>query len=158
MQPIEVNGVLIDPVKQMLELERFDYENSLYDFLRAAWPYIDASPWKDGWPIEAIAEHLQAVVDGDIKRLLINIPPRHGKSSITSVAFPAWAWAQSMRSPTSGPNVQFLMASYANQLVLRDSVKCRRLIESPWYQKYWGDRFKINSDQNTKSRFSNASD
>lgn len=155
MQPIEVNGFLIDPVKQMLELERFDYENSLYDFLRAAWPYIDASPWKDGWPIEAIAEHLQAVVDGDIKRLLINIPPRHGKSSITSVAFPAWAWAQSMRSPTSGPNVQFLMASYANQLVLRDSVKCRRLIESPWYQKYWGDRFKINSDQNTKSRFSN---
>jgi predicted phage terminase large subunit-like protein len=51
--------------------------------------------------------------------------------------------------------VQFLMASYANQLVLRDSVKCRRLIESPWYQSMWGERFKLNSDQNTKSRFSN---
>jgi predicted phage terminase large subunit-like protein len=51
--------------------------------------------------------------------------------------------------------VQFLHASYAQQLTLRDSVKCRRLIESPWYQDLWGERFTLNSDQNTKSRFSN---
>lgn len=152
---VEFDGRIIDAAKQMAELEKYDYESSLYMFLRDAWPYIDASDWKDGWPIEAVAEHLQAVVDGDIKRLLINIPPRMGKSSITSVAFPAWTWAQPNKSPTSGPQVQFLMASYANQLVLRDSVKCRKLIESPWYQKYWGERFRLNSDQNTKSRFSN---
>lgn len=145
----------IDLQRQLQELDRVDCEESLYLFLTNAWRYIDASPWRDGWPIEAVAEHLQAVVDGDIKRLIINIPPRHGKSTITSVAFPAWTWAQQHRSATSGPGVQFLMASYANQLVLRDSVKCRRLIESPWYQGLWGDRFKLNSDQNTKSRFSN---
>ena len=73
-------GVMIDADEQMLALERFDYENSLYDFLVGAWPQLDASPWKDGWPIEAVAEHLQAVVDGDIKRLVINIPPRMGKA------------------------------------------------------------------------------
>lgn len=83
-----------------------------------------------------------------------NLIPTHN-SSITSVALPAWTWAQSDRGPTSGPGVQFLHASYANQLSLRDSVKCRRLIESPWYQKLWGDRYLLNSDQNTKSRFSN---
>lgn len=124
-------------------------------FLVNAWKYIDSSPWTDGWPIEAVAEHLQAVVDGEIRRLIINIPPRMGKSSITSVALPAWTWAQSQSGPTSGPGVQFLHASYANQLSLRDSVKCRRLIESYWYQQLWGSRFKLNSDQNTKSRFSN---
>lgn len=145
----------LDLERQLHALDRVDCEESLYLFLTNAWKYIDASPWRDGWPIEAVAEHLQAVVDGDIKRLIINIPPRHGKSTITSVAFPAWTWAQPERSPTSGPGVQFLMASYANQLVLRDSVKCRRLIESPWYQSLWGDRFQLNSDQNTKSRFSN---
>lgn len=145
----------IDIQRQLMELDRTDCEESLYYFLTNAWKYIDASTWKDGWPIEAVAEHLQAVVDGDIKRLIINIPPRMGKSTITSVAFPAWTWAQQSMSPTSGPGVQFLMASYANQLVLRDSVKCRRLIESPWYQSMWGERFKLNSDQNTKSRFSN---
>ena len=148
-------GVFVDPDRQLLDLDRAECEDSLYMFLRSAWKYVDSSPWTDGWPIEAVAEHLQAVVDGDIKRLIINIPPRCGKSTITSVAFPAWTWAQSDRSATSGPGVQFLMASYANQLVLRDSVKCRRLIESPWYQKMWGERFKLNSDQNTKSRFSN---
>jgi predicted phage terminase large subunit-like protein len=149
------NGLVIDPEAQLRELDRADCEDSLYEFLRHAWKYIDPSTWRDGWPIEAVAEHLQAVVDGDIKRLIINIPPRMGKSSITSVALPAWTWAQSNRGPTSGPGVQFLHASYANQLSLRDSVKSRRLIESPWYQALWGDRFRLNSDQNTKSRFSN---
>ena len=152
---IDLGGVLVDPEQQLLDLDRADCEESLYEFLRHAWKFIDPSPWKDGWPIEAVAEHLQAVVDGEIKRLIINIPPRMGKSSITSVALPAWTWAQRHRGPTSGPGVQFLHASYANQLSLRDSVKCRRLIESPWYQKLWGQRFTLNSDQNTKSRFSN---
>lgn len=145
----------INPYHQLIDLDRADCEDSLYEFLLNAWKYIDSSAWTDGWPIDAVAEHLQAVVDGQIRRLIINIPPRMGKSSITSVALPAWTWAQSKRSPTSGPNVQFLHASYANQLSLRDSVKCRRLIESAWYQTLWGDRFSLNSDQNTKSRFSN---
>lgn len=148
-------GLIVDPVQQLKALDRAEYEDSLYLFLREAWKYIDASPWKDGWPIEAVAEHLQAVADGDIKRLIINIPPRCGKSTITSVAFPAWVWAQPYNSATSGPGVQFLHASYAQQLTLRDSVKCRRLIESPWYQEMWGDRYQLSSDQSTKSRFSN---
>ena len=152
---VDLGGLTVDAKRQLLDLDRAEYEDSLYLFLTHAWRYIDSSPWTDGWPIEAVAEHLQAVVDGDIKRLIINIPPRCGKSSITSVAFPAWTWAQSYRSATSGPGVQFLHASYAQQLTLRDSVKCRRLIESPWYQSMWGDRFSLNSDQNTKSRFSN---
>ena len=76
-------------------------------------------------------------------------------SSLVSVAFPAWTWAQPIDTPTSGSGVQFLCASYAQQLTLRDSIKCRRLIESPWYQKLWGKRFGLVGDQNTKSRFAN---
>jgi predicted phage terminase large subunit-like protein len=148
--------LLADPAALLLSMDRHEYEESLYLFLRAAWRQIDPSHWVDGWPIEAIAEHLEAVVDGEIKRLLINIPPRCSKSSLCSVAFPAWTWAQSVAGPTSGPGVPFLHASYAHQLSLRDSVKCRRLIESPWYQSYWGGRFDLTGDQNTKSRFGNT--
>ena len=155
MTTLDLDGKHIDIEKQLQELDRADCEDSLYTFLKHAWRYIDASPFTEGWPIEAIAEHLQAVVDGDIRRLIINIPPRMGKSSITSCAFPAWIWAQPWSSPTSGPGVQLLHSSYAQQLALRDSVKCRRLIESPWYQSLWGDRFKLTSDQNTKTRFDN---
>lgn len=135
--------------------ERERLERSLYDFLRDGWKFIDPAPWKDGWPVEAVAEHLQAVVDGEIKRLLINIPPRCGKSSICSVAFPAWTWAQPEDSPTSGPGTPFLHASYAESLSMRDSVKCRRLIKSKWYQDRWGSRFSLNADQDTKRRFGN---
>ena len=155
MTTLDLDGRQIDIEKQLAELDRADCEDSLYTFLKHAWKYIDASPFTEGWPIEAIAEHLQAVVDGDIRRLIINIPPRMGKSSITSCAFPAWTWAQPFASPTCGPGVQFLHASYAQQLSLRDSVKCRRLIESPWYRGLWGDRFVLTSDQNTKGRFDN---
>jgi predicted phage terminase large subunit-like protein len=76
---LQFDGKVINHSKQLLDLERVEMEDSLYLFLRSAWKYIDAAPWKDGWPIQAIAEHLQAVVDGDVKRLLINIPPRMGK-------------------------------------------------------------------------------
>lgn len=135
-----------------------DLEEDLYSFLQASWQYIDPSPFVPGAPIQAVCEHLQYVADGYIKRLVINIPPRCAKSSTTSVAFPAWVWAQPRKyhGPTSGPGVQFLHASYAQQLALRDSVKCRRLIESPFYQGFWGDRFKLMGDQNTKTRFDNS--
>jgi hypothetical protein len=135
--------------------EKGECEEDLYTFLRYGWRFIDPSPFVEGAPIQAVAEHLQAVVDGDIRRLIINIPPRMGKSSITSVAFPAWTWIQRNASPTSGPGVQFLHASYAQSLALRDSVRCRRLIESPFYQGFWGDDFKLTGDQNTKTRFDN---
>lgn len=155
MKLLEVDGRMLDREAQLRDLERADCEESLYTFLRRGWRYIDPAPFTHGWPIEAVAEHLQAVCDGDIKRLIVNIPPRMSKSSLTSVAFPAWVWAQPTDSPTSGPGTQFLHASYAQSLSLRDSVKCRRLIESPWYQGMWGDNYNLTSDQNTKTRFDN---
>lgn len=135
--------------------EREQCEESLYAFLKKGWKYIDPAPFVGGWHLEAIAEHLQAVNDGQIRRLIINVPPRTSKSSICSVAWPAFTWAQSRIGPCSGPHVQFLSASYAQTLSLRDSVKNRRLIESPFYKKYWGSRFSMTSDVNTKGRFEN---
>ena len=43
-----------------------------------------------GWHIELIAAKLMAVRDGRIRRLAVNLPPRHLKSLLASVAFPAW--------------------------------------------------------------------
>jgi len=155
MTILNLDGKTISIEEQLRDLDRADCEDSLYTFLVNGWRYIDPAPFAHGWPIEAVAEHLQAVVDGDIQRLIINIPPRCAKSSLTSVAFPAFTWAQRRVSDTSGPGVQFLHASYAQSLSLRDSTKCRRLIESPWYQNLWGNRFQLMADQNTKTRFDN---
>jgi predicted phage terminase large subunit-like protein len=130
-------------------------EESLEDFIRIGWPYIDPAEYVPNWHIGAVAEHLEAVANGEIKRLIINEPPRHMKSLEVSVAFPAWVWAQQKRSKLTGPGVGFLSTSYAQSLSVRDNLKCRRLIESPWYQRGWGDRFRLTSDQNTKIRFDN---
>lgn len=146
----------IEPVELLKEIDRCEYEEDFYKFFKAGWRYIDPSLFADGVPLECVADHLQAVARGEIKRLIVNIPPRMSKSSLCSVSFPAWVWAQRRESPTSGPGTQFLHASYSQSLSLRDSVKCRRLIESPWYKQLWGDRFVLTSDQNTKTRFDNS--
>ena len=122
---------------------------SLSLFIKQAWSTIEPNRYfYDNWHIDAISDHLQAVVHGDIKRLIINIPPRHMKSISVSVALPAWTW-------TLDPSKKFLFASYALSLSIRDSVKCRRLIESPWYKSYFGEMFELTSDQNQKQRFEN---
>ena len=156
MRRIQIGNDLVDIDQALLDIDRVECEESLYKFLQGGWKFIDPSPFADSWAIEAVAEHLEAVVDGEIRRLVINIPPRMGKSSLCSVAFPAWVWTQPKKTPVSGPSTQFLHASYAYPLALRDSVKCRRLINSPWYQERWADRFSLMPDQNTKGRFDNT--
>ena len=117
-------------------------------FVRHAWPIADPAVFVPGWHIDAIAEHLEAVTAGEIKRLIINVPPRHMKSTCVSVLWPAWVWG-----PLARPGVKWLFASYAANLAIRDSVRCRRIIESAWYQALWGDVVQLSGDQNTKARF-----
>ena len=122
---------------------------SLKEFTKSSWQAIEPGrDFHDNWHIDAISDHLQAVVEGDIKRLIINIPPRHMKSISVAVALPAWTW-------TIQPSKKFLYASYAGSLSIRDSVKCRRLIDSRWYKEHFGESFKLTGDQNQKQRFEN---
>lgn len=141
--------------RQEIRALSLESETDLSLFSQLAWRHIDPAPYVHNWHIDAIAEHLEAVTHGHITRLLINIPPRCDKSTLVSVTWPAWIWAQDRRGPLSGPQVGVLAASYAHTLSLRDSVKTRRLISSPWYQRQWGNRFKLTGDQNTKIRFDN---
>ncbi len=135
-----------------IEAERLrrSCERSLFSFVQAAWHVIEPGvPFVDSWHLRVICEHLEAVTRGDITRLLINIPPRHSKSTII-VMWTVWEWIEF-------PQQKYLCASYSGALSLRDNLKARRLIESPWYQSRWGDSFSLTSDQNQKGRFENSS-
>jgi predicted phage terminase large subunit-like protein len=133
----------------LAEIDQERASRSLREFVRQAWAIIEPStPFVPGWHIDAIIDHLEAITFGQIRNLLINVPPRHMKSLLVSVLWPAWEWIRR-------PERRFLYSSHAAQLSIRDSVKCRRLIESPWYQERWGDRFALTGDQNTKGRFEN---
>lgn len=133
----------------LAEVERELAARSLKEFVRQAWHVIEpATGFVPGWHIDAIVEHLEAVTKGQIRNLLINVPPRHMKSLLVSVLWPAWEWIRH-------PERRWLYSSYAANLSVRDSIKCRRLIESPWYRKGWSQVFSLTTDQNTKGRFEN---
>ena len=73
--------------------------------------------------------------------------PTHNSITV-AVMFPAYVWAFE-------PSLRWLYSSYAQSLSIRDSIKMRRLIESPWYQARWGDKYQLTSDQNQKIKFEN---
>ena len=77
-------AVMLDLLRA--ERERRSASASLYEFVQQAWPIVEPGvPFIGGWHIEQICEHLEACSQGDLKKLLINIPPRHSKSTIVSV-------------------------------------------------------------------------
>lgn len=132
------------------ERARVEYaQENFKEFLKLAWEVMSpGTEFQDNWHIDCLCEHLEAMARRDIRRLIINLPPRSLKSSIISVAFPAWRWIHD-------PAEKFLCASYGRQLALRDSRRCRNLIASPWYQSFWSSKFGLASDQNEKGRFEN---
>lgn len=152
---LNFDGVEIDARAQLAEIERWECERSLEAFVKAAWPHMDPAPLEWSWHLSAMCEHLEAVADGDVKRLIINVPPRSSKSSIISLCFPAWVWAQRSHGPNSGPHVSFLVVSYNESLSMDFNVTARRLIKSEWYRSLWGDRYDLLEDSDTKSSFQN---
>jgi predicted phage terminase large subunit-like protein len=124
-------------------------EHSLFYFIQQAWPVVEpATQFIKGKHLNAMTTHLEAVTNGKIRNLLINIPPRHMKSLTVSVFWPVWEWI-------ANPHRRWLFASYAASLSIRDTLRSRRLIESPWFKLYFGDRFSLTSDQNQKMRYEN---
>jgi hypothetical protein len=95
--------------------------------------------------IQLLVDLLLAVFDGTEKRLNVNLPPRHLKSFLISVAFPAWVLG---RDPTR----QFICLSHNENLARDHSLKCRRIIESDWYRKIFPG-VQLRSDANRVDEF-----
>jgi predicted phage terminase large subunit-like protein len=135
--------------EELLVVDAERLAKSFREFIPEAFAVLEPeTPFEKNWHIDAIADHLEAVSRGQIRNLLINIPPRHMKSLEASVMWPAWEWTQT-------PQRGYMCASYAANLALRDAVKMRDLIVSDWYQDRWADVFMLAEDQNQKSYFKN---
>lgn len=106
---------------------------TLAGFVREAWHVLEPeADYVHNWHIDAICEHLEAVTDGRIKRLLINVPPGSSKSLIVSVLWPAWEWG-----PKGRRSLRYLTTAFNEIPVKRDTRKTRDLILSEWYQSLW---------------------
>ncbi len=132
-----------------LAIDRELAKRGLAHFAKMAWPVLEpATKLKWGWALDAICQHLEAVTKGRLTHLLMNVPPGAMKSLLTGVIWPAWEWG-----PMGLPHNRFIGTAHAQHLAVRDSMRCRRLIESEWYQKRWP--VHLVSDQNAKTKFEN---
>lgn len=118
------------------EVKRERARRSLYGFVQVFWHVVEpGSAFQDNWHIRVLCDALeQAWPKRETPQLVINMPPRHGKSILVSVMWPVWLWTQD-------PSLRFLFASYAASLSLRDGGKCLQLIQSPLFQELfpeWG--------------------
>ncbi len=104
----------------------------------------------DNWHYGYVAELWEAVVLGQILRLIINTPPRTGKSNELTIAGPAHTW-------TERPWTRFITASHNKDLSTKHSTDRRNLMTSPFYQQRWGEVWSFADDQDAKSHYQNTS-
>lgn len=132
------------------QITREKAERSLPEFIRQAWQVIEpGTEYVDNWHIHLIGEYMEAVNAGQIRRLIINIPPRHMKSLEVTVCYPVWTWIRN-------PEKRFIKVSYSDSLSRKHNIIARDIITSPWYQKRWGDKFKLKDDVNRQAEFKNT--
>lgn len=142
------NSILSTFTPEEQAAKKLLYKESFYAFVKESWQLVDRSEFKETWHVKALCDHLQEVYNGNIKYLVINIPPRLGKSLIVTVLFPAWVW-------TLKPSSNIITVSYSEDLVKKHLIKNRDLIRSNWYQGIWGNDFFIRKDIDNKTVFAN---
>lgn len=135
-----------DRLATIRRLQQIEYERGrrrLAPFVRGAWDVLEpATELLWNWHHDLTCEYLEAVRLGQIRRLIINIPPRTGtKTIMASICFPVWTWIDD-------PATRFLFASYAEPLAARNSVHRRNLINSRWFQRGYGKSFHLVGDVN----------
>jgi len=112
-------------------LRRAEYEALLrHDFASfAARCFHDLNPQAElamNWHLEVIAAKLTAVREGKIRRLIINLPPRHLKSVLASIVFPAWLLGRD-------PRLRIAVVSHGQGLARDLALRTLRLVTSDWY-------------------------
>ena len=108
------------------------YSNFL-NFVRHVWPqFIEGSHHK------IIAEKFNDIANGKIKRLIINMPPRHTKSEFASNLLPAWMVGRK-------PDLKIIQTTHTTELAIRFGRKAKTLIDSPEYQQIFKTRLREDS-------------
>jgi predicted phage terminase large subunit-like protein len=118
-------------------------------FTQLAWPELNrGTPMIWARHNEAICEHLEAVSAGEIRKLIICVPPGHSKTTHAAQAWPVWHWLKQ-------PSTRWGFAAYGADLSKRDSVKRRDLITSRWFKDNFALSWAIKGDESLKMVFGN---
>lgn len=142
------------------EIEAEERRRSLSLFVQDGWSQIEADQLQWNWHLDVLCSHVEALLldrpgptgEAAPQNLLINVPPGTMKSLVFSVFAPAWVWL-------TRPSWRAIYASGSPGVVTRDSLKCRNLIRSSWYQtqlQLLRLDWRIADDQDEKQHFANT--
>ena len=107
--------------------------NNFMAFVKEMWPeFIEGRHHKE------IADKFDKIATGKIKRLIINMPPRHTKSEFASFLLPAWMVGRK-------PNLKIIQTTHTTELAIRFGRKAKVLLDSPEYQKIFETRLDPDS-------------
>lgn len=136
--------------ERLIELHReFVQKGGFKAFVKIAWPMIEPKPiiWEPH--MDLVCAHLEAVLRGEIKDLVINVPPGTSKSTITSVLFPVYCWIVD-------PTLKFLFTSYSERLSMRFARRALRLLCSDWFKARWPHVSIIDETRANVSEYDNT--
>ena len=122
----------LDPSRQDVSRQELDaiLRSDLYSFLRAAFSVLEpGATFTRALYLDVLCHALQNVAAGKINRLVVNMPPRHLKSLVTSVIWAAWMLARK-------PDSKIAIVCHNDSLAGDLARKCKRLIDSDWYQRF----------------------
>jgi len=119
---------------------------NLVDFThRVFQTVVPGQTFLGNWHIDAIAYELERARRGEIRRLIITLPPRNLKSICASVALPAFVLGHD-------PATRIVCASYSQDLTAKHARDCRAVIEAPWYRQLF-PRTRIDPRKNAEAEF-----
>jgi len=102
---------------------------NLAAFAHKTFTFLDpGTTYCHSWHLDHLAWQLGRVARGEVRRLIINVPPRSMKSITVSVAFTAWLLGHD-------PSKRILCASYAADLARKHAIDTRQVMESDWFQE-----------------------
>lgn len=116
-------------------------------------PFIDRAfvasqpgrSYEFNWHIDCIAEHLEAVYRNEIRRIIINVPPRTLKSFSVAEAFPAWVLGKQ-------PQSKFITTGVTHEIAENRAVGCKMIMQSQYYKRLFPATV-INPDFNRRSHY-----
>ncbi|GJE53392.1 hypothetical protein GOFOIKOB_6471 [Methylobacterium tardum] len=120
---------MTDPARILRAVLRTELTAFIHRTFQALEP---GTPYQHSWHHDHLAWQLKRIARGDIKRLIINVPPRSMKSIAVSVAFSAWFLGHA-------PSRRIIAVSYAADLARKLSQDTRTVMESAWFQELFPD-------------------
>ena len=126
---------------RLAQLEKNEVcQDNFLPFVKAMWPEFIT-----GRHHKIIADKLERVASGELKRLIINMAPRHTKSEFASFLFPAWMMGKN-------PKMKIIQATHTTELAVNFGRKTKNLLETDAYQEVF-DTVKLASDSKASGRW-----